>query len=405
MKEFSACRIATLQSAIVVAEFLGTCLWFSAAAVSSEIGQSVGYGSGGPLDLSSAVQVGFVVGTLLIGLTGFADRFRASRIFAASAVFGAVANALIAVCPPNLSLIQMCRFATGLALAGVYPVGMKLVVSWDRDAAGRVLGWLVAMLTLGTAFPHMIRYLNAGYDWHVTIIAASILACAAALIVLAIGDGPGAQNGRRTRVHLRDALRAFQGPKLASAALGYLGHMWELYAFWSLVPLLVAATREAPALSVSLMSFLIIATGALGSVIGGFLSRRAGSRAIALIGLAGSAAACAVVPIVQSSSIFLIMLFVWGFFVIPDSPQLSSLAVAACRSDEVASTLAILNGAGFLLTIASIKLSLACWPQMGVAVAWLLLPGPIAGFFALFPFQKVRDRAAQSASRFVQSIW
>ncbi len=377
-------RAGISQAAVIVAEFFGTCLWFSATAVSPEIAVALGREPTDPLDLSSAVQMGFVAGTLLIGLTGLADRFRASRIFAASAFLGAAANAAIAAIPTTLAPILLCRFVTGLALAGIYPIGMKLVVSWNPDSAGRVLSWLVAMLTFGTAFPHLVRSLDAGHDWHLTIVVASLLACTAALIVLATGDGPAIGSGRRMHIDIRTALDDFRCPGLGAAALGYLGHMWELYAFWSLVPLLVLTTAtQDSARSASLVAFLIIATGAFGSVVGGIISQRAGSRFVALLALSGSAAACAVVPIIQNPSVLLLALFLWGLFVIPDSPQLSALAVRACKSDQVASTLAMLNGAGFLLTVVSIKLSLACWPAMGPAVAWLLAPGPLIGLMGL----------------------
>jgi len=389
-------RAAVSQAAVIVAEFFGTCLWFSATAVSPEIAASLGRPAGEPLDLSSAVQIGFVTGTLLLGLSGLADRFRASRIFALSALFGAAANAAIAMIPMTLEPILICRFATGMALAGIYPIGMKLVVSWNPGSAGRVLSWLVAMLTLGTAFPHLIRYLDSGYEWHSTMIIASLLACAAALIVLVIGDGPAMQCGRRLRIDIPAAINAFKRPKLGAAALGYLGHMWELYAFWSLVPLLVVAAAPHDSPPTSLLAFLIIATGTLSSIIGGFISKKAGSRVIALIALSGSAMACAVVPLIHDGPILLLVLFLWGLFVIPDSPQLSSLAVGACESDQVASTLALLNGTGFLLTVVSIKLSLACWSSIGPAVAWLLLPGPVIGFVALMFFENVRKPYPQS---------
>jgi len=397
MKNSAVVRSQVCQAAIVVAEFFGTSLWFSATAVSAEISEALGRHGGEPLDLSSAVQIGFVSGTLLIGLTGLADRFRASSIFAASAVFGAAANALIAALPMTLAPILICRFATGVALAGVYPIGMKLAVSWNRNSAGRVLGWLVAMLTLGTAAPYLMHYLNTGQDWRLTILGASVLACAAALIALITRDGPDIQSGRRARIEFAALLGQFKLPKLAAASLGYLGHMWELYAFWCLVPFLVAsATRHEPGWPVSLLAFLVISAGALGSVIGGIVSRAAGSRAVALIGLSGSAAACAIVPVLDAPWLLLTVLFIWGFLVIPDSPQLSSLAVEACNSDQVASTLAILNGTGFLLTAVSIKLTLAFWPSIGPAVAWLLLPGPLAGLLALVFLEDILTKSSQA---------
>ncbi|WP_201449711.1 MFS transporter [Bradyrhizobium sp. Ai1a-2] len=399
MKQNAPRRAAMSQAAIVIAEFFGTCLWFSATAVAPEIAESLGRGTAEPLDLSSAVQIGFVTGTLLIGLTGFGDRFRASRIFALSALFGAAANAAIAILPMSLVSMQLCRFATGVALAGIYPIGMKLVVSWNPDSAGRVLSWLVAMLTLGTAFPHLIRYLDPGYEWHFTIIVASLLACAAALIILTTGDGPAAQCGRPMQIDVPAALREFKRPKLRAAALGYLGHMWELYAFWALVPLLAAAAVASSSGRIPLISFLIISAGALGCVIGGFIGRRTGGRLVAMAALLGSAAVCIFFPAIQTSPALLLALFVWGFFVIPDSPQLSSLAVMACKGDQVASTLALLNGTGFLLTVISIQLSLACWPLIGAHVTWLLAPGPVVGFVSLRYYYESACEQYSQASR------
>jgi MFS family permease len=408
MEKFAPNRARISQAAIILAEFFGTCLWFSATAVSSEITETLDRPAAAPLDLSSAVQIGFVAGTLLIGLSGLADRFRASRIFAAFAFIGAAANAIIAIVPANLEPILACRFVTGLALAGIYPIGMKLVVSWNPNSSGRVLSWLVAMLTLGTAFPHLIHYLDSGYDWHITILTASVLASVAALIVLATGDGPALRHGHPLQIDILAALSEFKHPKLGAATLGYLGHMWELYSCWSLVPLLVvASTSQSSARSTSLIAFLVISTGAVGSVIGGFISKRTGSRVVALTALLGSAAACAVIPFIHSPPILLLALFLWGLFVIPDSPQLSSLAVAACKSDQVASTLALLNGAGFFLTVVSIRLSLSYWAQLGSSVTWLLLPGPVVGFISLAffePFRSGRSRHQQTVETHLLGI-
>jgi MFS family permease len=157
-------RAGASQAAVVVAEFFGTSLWFSANAVSDRIAAAAGGARGEILDLASFVQIGFVAGTLILGLTGLADRFRASRLFFTSSIVGAAANAMIAWVPHHLPLVLACRFANGCALAGIYPIGMKLAISWEPRSANRTLAWLVAMLTLGTALPHLIRFLNATPD-------------------------------------------------------------------------------------------------------------------------------------------------------------------------------------------------------------------------------------------------
>lgn len=152
------------QTAVVVAEFLGTSLWFSAAAVNDKIALAAGSAAGVTLDLSSPVQIGFVAGTLTLGLLGLADEYRASRLFFASSLIGAFANSAIAFVPAHLWIVVLCRFVTGVALAGIYPIGMKLAISWDPKSTGRILSWLVAMLTLGTASPHLICFVNLAFD-------------------------------------------------------------------------------------------------------------------------------------------------------------------------------------------------------------------------------------------------
>jgi MFS transporter, DHA1 family, inner membrane transport protein len=378
-------RARSSQATVVVAEFFGTSLWFSANAVSDRIAAAGGM-RGEILDLASAVQVGFVAGTLILGLMGLADRFRASHLFFTSSIVGAAANATIAWVPDHLPLVLASRFATGCALAGIYPIGMKLAISWEPRSASRTLAWLVAMLTLGTALPHLVRFLNATPDWRLVLFASSALACLGGVMVLMTGDGAMLPSGAHARLEVRAVLAQFRGLELRRAAFGYLGHMWELYAFWALAPLFCEnALRLArmPTSSVPLWSFLCIAAGSIGCIGGGMLSTRLGSARVARYAMAGSALMCATVPFVRSGPLLLTCLFVWGVTVIADSPQLSTLAFEGADRRSVASALAILNGSGFALTAVSIHLCTAMWPAWGPAVAVLLLPGPCLGIAAL----------------------
>ena len=175
---------------IVIAQLFGTSLWFSANSAGDDLMRSWALQTADIGRLTIAVQLGFILGTLGFALSGLADRFAASRIFAVCAVLGAAANAGFALLAHGLGEGLAWRFVVGLALAGVYPLGMKLVVSWVPQHAGAALAWLVGMLTLGTALPHGVRALEFGWGWQATLLVASVLALLAAVMIFALGDGP-----------------------------------------------------------------------------------------------------------------------------------------------------------------------------------------------------------------------
>lgn len=300
---------------IVLAEFFGTSLWFSANAVADSLHRDWGLTVPELGHLTSAVQLGFISGTFLIAFSGLADRYSASRIFAICALLGAAANAAFALASAGLATALVYRFITGLALAGIYPIGMKLVVSWAPQKAGNVLGWLVGMLVFGSGLPHLVRGLDLSPTWQGVVIAASAAALLAALMVGWLGDGPHHAIARR--LQWGGVLRVFRIPDFRAAALGYFGHMWELYAFYAVVPLLIAHWQGmAPTHEVYLIAAGVFAAGGVGCILGGVISRHWGSARVAIVALAGSAGCCLFYPLLpqMAGPMVLALLLTWGFF-------------------------------------------------------------------------------------------
>ncbi|MBO0130474.1 MULTISPECIES: MFS transporter [Hyphomicrobiales] len=319
---------------VSIAQLFGTSLWFRANSAKDSLIVSWNATASDVGLLTSAVQAGFIVGTLAIALSGFADRFRASAIFVASSIAGSLFNAGFAWLAYDVMTGAMFRFMVGLCIAGIYPIGMKLIVSWEPTHTGKALALLVAMLPLGTALPHFLRATRGDLPWQWIVTASSLLAVVGAGLIHALCDGPHLalrpKRESKTNPQCFSALSAFRYRAFRAASVGYFEHMWELYAFWTIVPLLVATTGLSTShstIGVSAIAFSVIAIGAVRCLIGGRLSRTISSERVALGSLTISGS-CALVFVLfwqlMSPVALLTVLLVWEASVVAGSPQFSA---------------------------------------------------------------------------------
>ena len=344
--------------------------------------------------ITTAVQLGFISGTLIFSLLNISDRFPTGRVFLVSSLLGGLSNAFITIVHLDLYTLLISRFLTGFFLAGIYPVGVKIAALWFPHNLGHALGHIVAALVAGTAFPHLINSLDIKLEWQNLIICSSILAAAGGLLVkfLLTEKSPP----KRAIHHQGKALfNVFKSKHFKSSSLGYFGHMWELYTFWAFVPMILTVYKQQSEieLNIALWSFLIIASGAIGCSMGGLFSLKLGSAKIAFYQLSCSAVCCLIFPFILSSAnvIFLSYLLIWGVTVAGDSPQFSSLNAKTAPPDAVASAVTLVICLGFSLTIISMYVFKLLLSNLGLEIAVSLIAiGPLCGLLFLRPLSNKR---------------
>ncbi|MGE5360493.1 MAG: MFS transporter [Bacteroidales bacterium] len=380
---------------LALGESLGMTLWFSATAAAPALVAQFHLSTGGAAWLTMAVQGGFVAGTLVTAVVNLADLVAPRRLFALGCVLGAVATAAVTQAG-SAPIAFLLRFATGAALAWVYPTGMKIVASWFHRERGTGLGVLVASLTLGQAFPHLLAAVAPDSSWQLRMIVSSALAVAGGLIVLVgVHDGPHLEP--LGRFDARAAASLFTNRRTRLAAFGYFGHMWELYAMWSWAGVFGAASlaasgslrasHTATAMPVaSIAAFLAIATGAAGCLLGGVMADRIGRAKVAGLALvmSGSCAVASGLVFGHHPALLYTLLACWGLVVIADSAQFSALIADYSPRSHVGTALAVETCCGYLLTMVSIRLM----PTVAAWVTWrwaflALVPGPVMGVVAM----------------------
>ena len=361
--------------------------WFSASAVVPQLRDEWDLSSSAAAWLTIAVQLGFVVGALASSLTTAADVIPPHVVIFWGAVGAAGANAAIVATHGPAGAIPL-RFATGFFLAGVYPPALKLMATWFRRGRGTALGILVGALTLGSALPHLVNGLG-GLDWQVVIVVTSVLTLiGGAVALVAVPEGPYRFPAATFDPHQARLVFANRGVRLTS--LGYFGHMWELYAMWAWFLVFARDSLFSSASVAALVTFAVIAAGAIGCVVGGLLGDRIGRPETTVAFLACSGICALLIGLLPTWAAVLVGVL-WGFAVIGDSAQFSTLVTEYADQAYVGTALALQLAAGFTLTVATIWLI----PVLEHAVGWawafaFLVPGPAIGIVAMLRLRSNR---------------
>ena len=391
---------------LAVAELMGMSLWFTASALSPELAAQWGLSEAQAGWLTTVVQLGFVAGTAVAAFLNLADIFPAARYFCVSALLGAGVNAVVLVAPDYGSALVL-RFLTGFFLAGVYPPAMKMIATWFRDARGFAIGTIVGALTVGKAVPYLLTSVEGGGA--ALVLAGASLACAASgLLVLATyRDGPYGFERRPFSWQLAGTVVRHRETRLAIA--GYLGHMWELYPMWATITLFFgdyfaggAAAADAGGRSVAAFAgvagFGAIAIGGAGAVLAGTWADRLGRERVTIWSMAVSGACAAVMGWLLAAPLWLVVAVagVWGFAVVADSAQFSAVVTEVAPRHAVGTALTLQTSLGFLLTAATIWMTVELEIRFGWGVAFgVLALGPWAGIVAMKRLQRLRAAATR----------
>jgi MFS family permease len=380
---------------LACAELLGMSLWFAGSAVAPQLAAKWSLSQGEAAWLTTIVQLGFVCGTAIAAVLNLADVLPSKRYFAVAALLGAAANAAV-VASGSFGVALMMRFATGMALAGVYPPAMKMAATWFRSRRGLAIGTVVGALTVGKATPYLVHAIPDAGPSVVVLTASACAVVAAALVATSYSDGPYPFAPRQFTWNL--VRTVFERREWRLATGGYLGHMFELYSFWTWIPAFIGASLavergSASTELTSLIAFSTIAVGGLGCVWGGLEADARGRERLVMIAMALSGSCALLTPAAFGHSLWVVapLAIAWGFFVIADSAQFSTLVTESVPAHAVGTALTVQTSLGFLLTMVSIQLV----PPIVNVVGWrwafpVLAIGPTAGIAAIRRLSRAR---------------
>ena len=377
-----------LLCTVVVA---GMSPWFATAAALADMAREGAISPARQAMLSSGVQAGFVIGALLSGVLGIADRFDPRKVIAAAALLNALCTAGLFIAPLGSDAAIALRVLTGAGFAGVYPPGMKIAVGWGLKDRGLLVGTLVAALTLGSGAPHLVAWAG-GADWRLVVGAVAAASAVAGLAAPFVGLGP--HHARAPAFSARVLSLMWTDRRIRGATGGYLGHMWELYAMWGWIAAAASAgfaarmEPEAAQSLAALLAFLAIAVGAALCAPAGWLADRVGKARVSAGALTGSGAMALAVAATHGGPVWLSfgLVLLWGALVIPDSAQFSAMIADAAPPEAAGSLMTMQTALGFALTIFTVQAT----PLAAAAIGWpmtlaLMAAGPAFGVAMLRP--------------------
>jgi len=379
---------------LLLAELAGMSLWFTSAAIMPDMALEAEIAPFRQALLSTGVQIGFVIGALTVALSGIADRIDPRRVFAVSAALAALCNLVLLIAPIGGAAAVAARVATGALLAGVYPVGMKIAVGWGLRDRGLLVGLLIGALTLGNGTPYLAAWLG-GTEWRLTVMAVSALAAIGGLLILFAGLGP--YHAQSPKFEPGAVRLAWTDRRIRNAYFGYLGHMWELFAFWAWIGVAAAASYavllpEAEAISLGkITAATAIFLGGPACVIAGAFADRIGKAEVTIIAMVASGAAALMTALTFGGPVWLtfLLIAIWGTAIIPDSAQFSAIVADTAPPHLAGSLLTLQTALGFTLTIVTVQAT----PVAAAAFGWpvvlgALAIGPALGIAAMLPLRR-----------------